>query len=361
MATRLLIFTDKQTHWECLATKIDESGFRSTPGYIFAEGRDYSSRYITRLVSTQMTGKPFDMTATNPDNLLNDPKLYMMWYIILKAYSKRNLAKTSDRLPALSGLAICFQGILKDEYYAGLWKNDMISGLTWSHGHWGYAVNKPSREVGGPSWSWTSLEAKLVDFISCSRPASDDEVPQTLTRIIDIQVELVSSSPFGAVKSGRLTIEAPFTSWDPEDTSEDRSDLQKIIAERVADPKYAVNAEFTLRHKPHTNESFIALHLFTTQDRKTQILLLESLPQVGGSETLLYVRVGKLMIRPRWIFNEYDKMDPSEMSYISTVEHEAYGECNPTTLPSKYPRLLVPVMKETETKDPLPLGRFVVI
>jgi hypothetical protein len=56
---------------------------------------------------------------------------YESWLDIVKAFTKCQLTYDSDCFPALSGLAHHFQASLQDEYYAGLWKEDFISGLCW--------------------------------------------------------------------------------------------------------------------------------------------------------------------------------------------------------------------------------------
>jgi hypothetical protein len=54
-----------------------------------------------------------------------------VWTGLVCEYSKRNLTYGSDKLPALSGLAVKISQFVDDEYYAGIWKNRLWSDLLW--------------------------------------------------------------------------------------------------------------------------------------------------------------------------------------------------------------------------------------
>ncbi|KAI0850671.1 heterokaryon incompatibility protein-domain-containing protein [Daldinia vernicosa] len=56
---------------------------------------------------------------------------FNFWLTIIENYSSRQLTKPTDTLPALSGLAKEFHQATGDTYVAGLWKMDIIQGLTW--------------------------------------------------------------------------------------------------------------------------------------------------------------------------------------------------------------------------------------
>lgn len=75
------------------------------------------------------------------------------WHGIVEHYSKLNLTKQTDRLPALSGLAHRMAPFL-GAYHAGLWRASLLLDLAWR-------VDKTSgyhpQEYIGPSWSWVSV------------------------------------------------------------------------------------------------------------------------------------------------------------------------------------------------------------
>ncbi|KAF1997096.1 HET-domain-containing protein, partial [Amniculicola lignicola CBS 123094] len=54
-----------------------------------------------------------------------------IWKELVMEFSKRDLTKQQDRLPALAGLAAAFQRKVKDQYLAGLWRNELATQLIW--------------------------------------------------------------------------------------------------------------------------------------------------------------------------------------------------------------------------------------
>ena len=60
-------------------------------------------------------------------------ELHRKWLFIAEYFSRCQLTYEQDCFPALSGLARYFQRILKDEYVAGIWRGNFISGLIWYH------------------------------------------------------------------------------------------------------------------------------------------------------------------------------------------------------------------------------------
>lgn len=54
-----------------------------------------------------------------------------LWIKIIENYSCRALTNATDALPALSGLANEFHRATGDTYVAGLWKGDILRGLSW--------------------------------------------------------------------------------------------------------------------------------------------------------------------------------------------------------------------------------------
>lgn len=95
---------------------------------------------------------------------------YEAWHDIIQLFSDRSLTHRKDRFPALSGLARHFSEFLKDEYIAGLWKNDLYMGLYWitttdRDQSWDTLLDElsdPSKYV-APSWSWAS-RSHYVEF-----------------------------------------------------------------------------------------------------------------------------------------------------------------------------------------------------
>jgi hypothetical protein len=77
-----------------------------------------------------MLHNPTIQEEKTQDNLHGDA-LYRRWLSLVLPYASCELTYRSDRFPALSGLAKSFQRAVKDEYLAGLWRKDLLSGLSW--------------------------------------------------------------------------------------------------------------------------------------------------------------------------------------------------------------------------------------
>jgi hypothetical protein len=80
------------------------------------------------------------------------------WLETVEDYSGRAFTRSSDRLPALSGLATELEMVLKCEYVAGLWRSGLLMGLLWVSDH----TRKPRNTeltncYQAPSWSWASI------------------------------------------------------------------------------------------------------------------------------------------------------------------------------------------------------------
>jgi hypothetical protein len=156
----------------------------------------------------------FSKFKTLPFYLQLNPEIpvfekYRLWYELVKEYSPRQFTCIQDRLVAVSGLAKQFGSIIKDDQYvAGLWKRDLLRGLLW---HVRGAKLIPSKKTDGnlvpgiPSWSWASVANELI----VNDHARQDGL-RSFAVIDDVLVDLVDGqNPFGAVRSGRITITGP--------------------------------------------------------------------------------------------------------------------------------------------------------
>ena len=87
---------------------------------------------------------------------------YANWYKMVSLFTKRLLTYDTDKLPSLLGLATEVAKFANGTYYAGLWWEDMASGMLWFRG--GAAkLNKPSEYL-APSWSWASLNGRSLIY-----------------------------------------------------------------------------------------------------------------------------------------------------------------------------------------------------
>ncbi|KAL6708067.1 hypothetical protein ACN47E_003501 [Coniothyrium glycines] len=124
---------------------------------------------------------------------------------LLESYTQLSLTKTSDRLPAFSGLCQRVKS-LRGEYCAGLWYDTMAMDLSW---HVDNAVNDESgtgRPVQylGPTWSWVSVNSPVNYW--------KDEAYSNLASLrMKARVEVIGQNPFGKIKSAALRIDSGYT------------------------------------------------------------------------------------------------------------------------------------------------------
>ena len=101
---------------------------------------------------------------------------YRLWYALVEDYTPRHFKYIQDRLVAISGIAKIFGDLIRnDEYVAGLWKRDIVRGLSW---HDRGAKLIPSKTIQGfsfpidrfPSWTWASVGYDVVSDNAACKP-----------------------------------------------------------------------------------------------------------------------------------------------------------------------------------------------
>jgi hypothetical protein len=134
---------------------------------------------------------------------------YERWLKTLNGYVQRKLTKSSDKLPAIGGIAKRTAVILDDEYWAGMFRKHLPDALLWSCQQERRPKHGRSNDVFfAPSWSWASLNSDL-DFT----PLAESNNRQLCT-ILGCQIDLVDAeNPFGQVTSAALTLRGPFLSF----------------------------------------------------------------------------------------------------------------------------------------------------
>src|SRR5438034_5884955 len=87
-------------------------------------------------------------------------------------YTKCNLTKRSDLLPALSSIAAAIYTLHLSPYVVGLWKDRFIEDLCWRPAAFGDDIPPISNEdVDLPTWSWISIRHP-VDFAVVDEPGT---------------------------------------------------------------------------------------------------------------------------------------------------------------------------------------------
>ena len=119
LSRRSLRFEKKEMSWDCQCFSLHES---ETDHY---------------------DGLRFSLELLKPHSTASSPLSYHSWYGMVCIFTKRLLTYDTDKLPALSGLATEVAKFEKCTYYAGLWREDLASGMLWFRGR-AAELNNPS-------------------------------------------------------------------------------------------------------------------------------------------------------------------------------------------------------------------------
>ncbi len=187
-----LHYTDEGMVWECASGIFPENdqGYRQ-----FEWKSDWKTLVESRLI--------YHADQTSQSRSMNVwEHQYDLWNSWVSEFSARKLSFSTDKLPAMAGIARSFAMKFRLRYVAGLWEENLISGLLWQRHH---TTSKPVRfgnEV-APSWSWASIEGRLKYRnikISAPTPGAD-------LRILRIEVKEDQPGTFGRVHDGIIEAE----------------------------------------------------------------------------------------------------------------------------------------------------------
>ena len=199
LSWRTLTYSQNQMIWNCRKCfELEYGGFEDTQNlHIFSSMpnfHEYTNTLLQRL-------------EAYPGGTLVDWRKYRGWCHIVTKYTSRTLIIASDRLPTIGGMAKIFHKLVRDDYCAGLWKDDMLFGLMWKYDVCGVAVNEQSFSSQFPSWSRVSFNNSLSFPYAASRGTNDFEYVE-LARVENVWIQYTSSI-YGSVKSGEFLITGP--------------------------------------------------------------------------------------------------------------------------------------------------------
>ncbi|KAL3421849.1 HET domain-containing protein [Phlyctema vagabunda] len=192
MSHRILHFCSDQMYYEC------NEEFRSEDG-VRIQGR-YNALF---------PGPRPVYAAANRESQHSEE--HSLWNRVPEDYTSRHLTKISDKFPALSGLARLFSARIDAFYVAGLWSNALVEGLAWEP----LLGNRSDPAIyTAPSWSWASYNGVV---------ATGSSGWNNLATVLDYNVSLKGTNPFGEVANGWIKLQSPLiplTVSDVPDTEE---------------------------------------------------------------------------------------------------------------------------------------------
>jgi hypothetical protein len=192
LPSRLLQFGPDEVSWECLEGSTCECG-SSTRERMYFKKRDF----FANCISAEM-------------GLYEEPKVESLWRTIVILYSNLELTKSSDKLPALAGLAEYMRSPRNDEYLAGLWKRSLVSDLLWYRETLGYRNGSGSIEQvwNAPTWSWASIDGPVmypVRLLFGGAPSTQRST-KPFCEIIDAKCTTSGPSRTGQIVSGHIRL-----------------------------------------------------------------------------------------------------------------------------------------------------------
>ncbi|RMZ06078.1 hypothetical protein D0862_04729 [Hortaea werneckii] len=186
LARRCLIFGESEVVWECM------QGCRCVCSAAHTVACQSEPHLLPWLPSA---GTPERHFASSQD-------AYEFWsYAVLK-FSRMQLTRPTDRLPAISAIASVVQAETGDQYLAGLWRRGLLMQLAWRPFGSG-AMDPPYDVYVAPSWSWASFPSN-VNIPAAGQP---EELCAEAAEILHVRSKPVNLfSPLGAVHHGTLTL-----------------------------------------------------------------------------------------------------------------------------------------------------------
>ncbi|KAI0468962.1 HET-domain-containing protein [Xylaria cf. heliscus] len=134
-------------------------------------------------------------------------EMYREWHSTVAAYTVRALKYSSDKLPAIAGIAKVVQELTKSVYIAGLWKDNLIHDLTWEVPELRNIEAQSSVAASptyfGPTFSWISVNRDVT------YGWDDRKFKATQCDILATESLAAGLNPLGHVESAYLTISAP--------------------------------------------------------------------------------------------------------------------------------------------------------
>jgi hypothetical protein len=182
LAPRTLHYCSNQMFWECKECLLAEDGTPFPTTFFTVE-----SIIQGQMIPFTYHGLPKQGGQLNfIEGLYNNTPHYARWdrgwLALIENYSRRNLTREEDKLPALAGLAKLLSERTGDQYMAGLWYRHLEEDLCWRvyareellsssgdaaartrriYGAKLSDVQRP-KKYRAPSWTWASIDAGVL-------------------------------------------------------------------------------------------------------------------------------------------------------------------------------------------------------
>ena len=203
LASRCLVFRGDEVVWECRSCCLCECGIQQD--FSVAPGNAPISSLEAWVIPYRQMLLPFaEHEAFQPDGTLkyfaDAEAAYSFWETAVCKYSAGALSFQTDRLLAISAVASVVGKATGDRYLAGLWKDDLLSGLAWiAFGTSSKHDPSPHQRYIAPTWSWASLPSSVWHF-----PRSN--WTGDAASVVDAWTALEGPNPYGAVSDAAIVL-----------------------------------------------------------------------------------------------------------------------------------------------------------
>ncbi|KAK2669096.1 Heterokaryon incompatibility, partial [Fusarium oxysporum f. sp. vasinfectum] len=195
LSPRTLYFGCQELLWECLY------------------GRTCECSYASYWLQEVDKGEFHDHIKETPSRNL-DTKLDLLWREMVIQYSHLRLTYSSDKLPALSGLAEAIRRKTGQTYLAGLWRDTLLLDMCW------FSTSKEQQEKQwrAPSWSWASVNGSIETWARVLEGNCSPKDASPTGKVTDGFIRLECSVISAIYRDGELHVDDKKLAWKPDGT-----------------------------------------------------------------------------------------------------------------------------------------------
>jgi hypothetical protein len=274
--------------WECAEEFVSETGSGTTP---YAPAAWKKAWLVAR--HGEATVLP-ERLGTDNQLSLEKATLLRKWRDFVGDYSARALTNSTDKLPAVAGIARALGKQSSMTYMAGLWKEDFLSGLFWFREQDTDTLTPP-QQYRAPSWSWASVDGRIEyspSFVRHVKPSLDLQLLSYDVKEAEEgtfgQVLASSFKAMGLLQAVVLNRLKPATEYDPHTVSVVKGILHGVPLMFVLDQP----SEW-----PETLFSCFCLRLGVfNNDRRDSVALLLVVPSGGRRNEFRRIGVGETVV-----------------------------------------------------------------
>ena len=206
-AGRCLVFHEDEVVWECLSCCRCECG-REQEDFSDSNPWDFASvqpmEPYRKMLLPLANHEPFQLDGSLK-YFADAEAAHSFWERAVMNYSHQKLTFKTDRLPAISAVASIVAEATGDRYLAGLWRDNLVAGLSWFVKVSPDSVRRPrpTQEYIAPTWSWASLPTGVWYRSNRTPHRHDADLDAS---VLDAWTVLEGPNPFGPVSDGAIVL-----------------------------------------------------------------------------------------------------------------------------------------------------------